>query len=88
MGDEGRWEESDQRLWHALYEEVYELPFGYNANADANVTRAEWSRVRVLHDIVVQRKRGWGRSGYSGLVEELTRRSRDTFAHAVRPRSS
>ena len=63
-------------------EEVHELPFGYNANADANVTRAEWSRVRLLHDIVVQRKRGWGRSGYAALVEELTRRSRDTFARA------
>ena len=30
--DGGKWESSDQRLWHALYDRVTELPFGYNVN--------------------------------------------------------
>lgn len=77
--DGGVWEASDQRLWHALYEEVHELPFGYNANADANMTRESWSRVFVLHDIIVQRKRGWRSSGYHSLVANLTRAARREF---------
>ena len=84
MRDEGRWETSDQRLWHALYADgVHELPFGYNANADANLSRGEWAKVHVLHDIVVQRKRGWARSGHATLVDTLTREARHVFA-AVR----
>ena len=51
-----------------------------NANADANLTRSEWARVHVLHDIVVQRKRGWARSGYSELVVELTHEARRLIA--------
>ena len=81
--DEGRWETSDQRLWHALYEHVHELPFAYNANADANLTRGEWERVHVLHDLVVQRKRGWARSGHAPLVDELTREARRVMAAAA-----
>jgi hypothetical protein len=76
LHDGGTWEASDQRVWHALYERVHELPIAYNANADANLTSTSWAQVAVLHDIVVQRKRGWGRSGYTGLVEELTRKAR------------
>ena len=76
LADEGPWEGSDQRLWHALYADgVHELPFGYNANADANLTASEWARVHILHDIVVQRKRGWARSGHLPLVAELTRQA-------------
>ena len=79
-GDEGAWETSDQRLWHALYPAAHELPFRYNANADANLTRAEWAKVHVLHDLVVQRRRGWARSGHATLVEELTRQARRALA--------
>ena len=77
------WETSDQRLWHALYarDTVHELPFAYNANADANLTLGEWRHgVSILHDIVVQRKRGWARSGYAPLVDELTREAKRAFA--------
>ena len=85
LGDAGGlWETSDQRLWHALYarETIYELPFGYNANADANLTRASWADVSILHDLVVQRKRGWARSGHAELVESLTREARHRFSRA------
>jgi hypothetical protein len=67
------WDGSDQQLWHDLYERVYELPFAYNANADANMTLASWARVFILHDLVVQRKRGWSRSGHSLFVKQLTK---------------
>ena len=73
---------SDQRIWHALHDELHELPFAYNANADANVSAAEWAKVRVLHDIVTQRKRGWLRSGYHELVSELTRDAKRALMQA------
>jgi hypothetical protein len=44
-----------------------------NANADANLSASEWSKVYVLHDIVVQRRRGWARSGHASVIEGLTR---------------
>ena len=73
------WDGSDQQLWHGLYARVHELPFAYNANADANMTLEEWGKVYLLHDIVVQRKRGWGRSGYAGLVRDLTAQARSAL---------
>ena len=78
--DGGKWDTSDQRLWHALYTQVHELPFGYNANADANMTDEGWDRVYVLHDLVVQRKRGWRHTGYHGLVNTLTRDAQRHFS--------
>ena len=53
LGGEGLFETSDQRLWFALYDgsddAMHELPFGFNANADANLTRAEWQASAQSH---------------------------------------
>ena len=87
LGAEGLFETSDQRLWHALYDEahdwVHELPFGYNANADANLTRVEWGRVSILHDLVAQRRRGWGRSGHAWLVDDLNRQAKSAMVEGL-----
>jgi hypothetical protein len=77
---------SAQRLWHALYPRVHELPFGYNANADANMSASSWAAVHVLHDLVVQRKRGWRGTGHEALVANLTREAHAAFRVSISSR--
>lgn len=79
---------SAQRLWHALYPRVHELPFGYNANADANMSATSWAAVHVLHDLVVQRKRGWRGTGHEALVANLTRESHAAFRVSISRREA
>ena len=77
----------DRDLRSALYAQqpIHELPFAYNANADANLTRASWAQVHILHDLIVQRKRGWARSGHAALVEDLTREARRSLVVGASP---
>ena len=79
---------SAQRLWHALYPRVHELPFGYNANADANMSASSWAAVYVLHDLVVQRKRGWRGTGHEALVANLTREAHAAFRVSISRREA
>lgn len=88
LGGEGLFETSDQRLWHALYDGyedyMHELPFGFNANADANLTREAWQRVSILHDLLAQRRRGWARAGLDALVAALNRQAIAALAEGLK----
>ena len=79
VGEIGWHESSDQRLWHSLYDAIHELPFAYNANADANMTAASWRGVYVLHDLIVQRKRGWRHAGHQAVVAQLSQEARSVM---------
>ena len=65
---------------------MHELPFGYNANADANMSASSWAAVYVLHDLVVQRKRGWRGTGHEALVANLTREAHAAFRVSISSR--
>ena len=63
---------------------MHELPFGFNANADANLTREAWQRVSILHDLLAQRRRGWARAGLDALVAVLSRQAVTALAEGLK----
>ena len=62
---------------------VNELPFGFNSNADANLTHDQWQGVSILHDLLAQRKRGWARSGLASFVDEVSRSAKAAMASGL-----
>jgi hypothetical protein len=47
---------SDQSVWRHFWEEVHELPVGFNAFKNANLSSDGWRHVSILHDVDVLRR--------------------------------